>query len=120
MKERASVFENTEDFDISEFTTQTPTPSSKPALEAIQAVSQAARFPSREPSAVVSKKSSARKREIRRYRTGRNVQFNVKLDTATRDGLYEISDRQKWVLGETLQHALAALKEKLAGQAQPT
>jgi hypothetical protein len=52
-------------------------------------------------------------REPRRHRTGRNVQFNVKAAQDTVDAFYEISDRNGWVLGETLEKALAALHETL-------
>ena len=49
----------------------------------------------------------------RRHRTGRNVQFNVKASQETVDAFYAISDAKGWVLGETLEHALAALKREL-------
>jgi hypothetical protein len=32
---------------------------------------------------------------------------------STRDGFYEISDRYNWVLGETLERALQALRREL-------
>jgi hypothetical protein len=114
--ERASVFENTPEFDVSEFGTKKPKPAEASAsIEAIKAVSEAAQFPSREPVSAETRKSS-KKREPRRYRTGRNVQFNVKISTSTHDGLYEISDKQGWVLGETLEKALAALKKEISAQ----
>ena len=56
------------------------------------------------------------KREPRRHRTGRNVQFNVKASQETVDAFYAISDRNGWVLGETLEHALAALQREVAGK----
>jgi hypothetical protein len=40
-------------------------------------------------------------------------QFNVKAAQDTVDAFYEISDRNGWVLGETLEQALAALQETL-------
>jgi len=114
MNERASVFGNAPDFDVSEFAAKKPNPVEKTVpQEVIKAVSEEAQFPSRE-AAPASKK--AQKPEIRRYRTGRNVQFNVKIKSETHDGLYEVSDKQGWVLGETLERALAALKEKIAAQ----
>ena len=30
--------------------------------------------------------------------------------------MYEVADQQGWLVGETLEHALAALKRELAGQ----
>jgi hypothetical protein len=32
---------------------------------------------------------------------------------STRDGFYEVSDRYNWVLGETLERALQALRREL-------
>jgi hypothetical protein len=55
----------------------------------------------------------APKRVPRRHRTGRNVQFNLKASQETVDAFYAISDSQGWVLGETLEHALAALQREL-------
>jgi hypothetical protein len=37
---------------------------------------------------------------------------------STRDGFYEISDRYNWVLGETLERALQALKRELEREGQ--
>jgi hypothetical protein len=53
------------------------------------------------------------KRTPRRYRTGRNVQFNMKASQEAVDAFYAISDKQGWVLGETLEHAVAALRREL-------
>jgi hypothetical protein len=50
------------------------------------------------------------------HRTGRNVQFNVKASQEAIDAFYRISDAQNWVLGETLERALAALERELAGR----
>ena len=41
------------------------------------------------------------------------MQFNVKASQETVDAFYAISDSKGWVLGETLEHALAALKREL-------
>ena len=80
----------------------------------VKAVAEAARFRSREPAATPE---PVAKRIPRRHRTGRNVQFNVKAAQETVDAFYAISDQQNWVLGETLEHALAALQRELAGRA---
>jgi hypothetical protein len=40
----------------------------------------------------------------------------VKAAQATIDAFYAISNQQGWVLGETLDHALAALQRELEGQ----
>ncbi len=81
-----------------------------PPADKVKAVAEEARFHSREPKPTVSAES---KRVPRRHRTGRNIQFNVKASQETLDAFYAITDRQGWVLGETLEHALAALQREL-------
>ena len=51
---------------------------------------------------------------LRRRRTGRNIQLNLKVDRETADRLYRLADRHGWVLGETLEHALEALERAAA------
>jgi len=53
----------------------------------------------------------------RRRRTGRNTQINIKAPPETIARLLALSDRNGWVLGETLEHALAALEMSQAGHA---
>ena len=50
--------------------------------------------------------------EPRRHRTGRNTQLNIK--ARTERSRYFISDQQGWVLGETFERAVDALKHELA------
>ena len=102
MGERAGLFE--EDLDLSQFAPQRPSKADQPPAEAVRAVAEGAKFQSREPH---------KQRQQRRYRTGRNIQLNTKVTMSTRDGFYEISDRYNWVLGETLERALQALKREL-------
>jgi hypothetical protein len=108
---RASIFEEP-DIDISGFAPKPAPDAAAPRAEQVREVSEAAKFRSREPGAAAEAPSPP-KREQRRYRTGRNVQFNVKASQETVDAFYAISDRQGWVLGETLEHALAALTRQL-------
>jgi hypothetical protein len=110
---RASIFEDADDLDVSGFAPKAAPDKAAPRAEEVREVSEAAKFRSREPQAAPAKPPAA-KREQRRYRTGRNVQFNVKASQETVDAFYAISDRQGWVLGETLEHALAALERQLA------
>jgi hypothetical protein len=107
MAERAGLFE--EDLDLSQFTPKKPAGAEHPPQEAVRAVAESAKFQSREPKPVTQRRQ-------RRYRTGRNIQLNTKVTTSTRDGFYEISDRYNWVLGETLERALQALKRELANE----
>lgn len=106
---RASIFAD-DDLDVSDFVPKAGPDKSAPMPEEVKAVTEAARFHSREPAPPPPPIS---KRIPRRYRTGRNVQFNVKASQATIDAFYTISDRNGWVLGETLEHALEALQREL-------
>ena len=112
MAERAGLFD--EDLDLSQFNSQKPVKAQQPQAEAVRAVAEGAKFQSREPS------KPAKQRQQRRYRTGRNIQLNTKVTMNTRDGFYEISDRYNWVLGETLEKALQALRRDLEKESQPS
>lgn len=103
---RASIFDGDE-LDISGFAPRPGPDASAPPPEQVRAIAEAAHFRSREQPAPPPK------RVQRRHRTGRNVQFNVKASQETVDAFYAISDAKGWVLGETLEHALAALKREL-------
>lgn len=107
-KERASIFDS-EDLDVSGFA-----PKAGPELHAVPAgvvreIAEASRFPSRE--------ARAARRPPRIHRTGRTVQFNARATPQTVEALYAIADRQGWLVGETLEHALAALQRELAKDA---
>lgn len=114
---RASIFEDDEtaELDVSGFAPKSA-PEPAPPPEAVREVSEAAKFPSRAPpkrAAVPTPVPAPPPRKPRLYRTGRNVQFNAKISQQTYDAIYAISDRQSWVLGETLEHAMAALQREL-------
>jgi hypothetical protein len=111
---RASPFDVEEDLDVSGFAPKAaPPPAARP--EQVRAVSEAARFQSREPKPVSAPIASA-KREPRRYRTGRNMQLNIKARTEVIEAFYAIADEQGWVLGETFERAIDALKRDLAAR----
>jgi hypothetical protein len=112
-RSRASIFEEP-DIDVSGFTPKAAPDASAPPAKEVREVSEAARFRSREPAPVSAPPQAVPKRVQRRHRTGRNVQFNVKASQETIDVFYAITDREGWVLGETLEHALAALEQHLA------
>jgi len=110
-KERASIFDS-EDLDVSGFA-----PKAGPELHAVPAgivreIAEASRFPSREAKAV----PQPARRPPRIHRTGRTMQFNARAKPETIEALYAIADRQGWLVGETLEHALAALQRELAEQ----
>lgn len=52
-------------------------------------------------------------RSKRRFKTGRNIQINIKGDLDTKNELYRIADCIDQPLGETLKRALAALQREL-------
>jgi hypothetical protein len=113
-KPRASIFEDggVQELDVSGFAPKTSIDTKAPDAEQVRAVSQAAKFVSREPA--TPKPEAKAKRTARRYRTGRNVQFNVKALQETVDDIYAITEANKgWVLGYTLERAVAALKREL-------
>ena len=107
MQERASVFDASPDFDVAGFVPQKPKASAP--QEKVRQVSESASFKSREP---VERKAA--RREPRRYRTGRNTQFNIKADPDVIEEFYRIADAQGWVLGETLERPVKALENEIA------
>jgi hypothetical protein len=109
---RAGVFDGEDDLDVSGFA---PKPAERPTVkpEQVRAVSEAAQFQSREPRRDAVPATMA-KREPRRYRTGRNTQLNIKARTEAIEAFYAIANQQKWVLGETFERAIDALKRDLA------
>ncbi|SDR63388.1 hypothetical protein SAMN05519103_08561 [Rhizobiales bacterium GAS113] len=98
-----------DDLDLSAFQ---PAPPKKPKIEkaAIRKVSEANNFPSRAPAA----KPAEPTKPIRRRRTGRNVQFNIKATSETIERFVRLADSNGWVFGETLERALDALEKTLA------
>jgi hypothetical protein len=120
-KSRSSIFSEGEDdgdvttLDLTSFVPKSQADQHAPPIEKVRAVSQAAKFPSREPSASKQEpKAKAVKREPRRYRTGRNVQVSIKTLAESVEKFYAITDaNQGWVLGYTFQRAVDALEREL-------
>lgn len=110
-KSRASIFEQTPELDLSGFAPKRAPDKKAPGAEEVRAVTEAADFRSRESRP--AKPAAPQKREPRRYRTGRNVQFNLKASQETVDAFYSVCEGQGWVLGYTLERAIAALKREL-------
>jgi hypothetical protein len=113
-KARASIFEEGEsqELDVGSFAPKTSIDAKAPKAEQVRAVAQAAKFLSREATA--PNPEAQAKRAVRRYRTGRNVQFNVKALQETVDAFYAVTESQPgWVLGYTLQRAIEALQREL-------
>jgi hypothetical protein len=112
-KVRASIFDDTgePELDVSSFAPKTFTDPKGPAAEQVRAVAKGSRFVSRQ--APVLEPEVQAKRPARQYRTGRNVQFNVKALHQTVETFHSISDEQGWVLGYTLERAVEALQREL-------
>lgn len=111
-KERADLGfgDELESFDPAEWNPDpAKTANDKPKAKDTQAAAHAAGFSSREPESPVKQTP----RQQRRHRTGRNIQFNIKVRQKDADAFYAISDEQGWVLGETLEHAIVALRAAL-------
>jgi hypothetical protein len=105
---RASIFEDDE-VDVASFAPKPKAALGGPPKAEVRAVAEAANFRSREGVAVAPRLAQ------RRHRTGRNAQINIKATRETIDAFLALSDRQGWVLGETLEHALQALERTLSG-----
>lgn len=101
--DRAGVF----DEDLSDFA---PKPASSDGVrsEEVRAVAESAAFRSREPQPGVPVR-----RLMRRHRTGRNVQLNLKVRQEAADAFYALADRTGMVLGEAFERAVAALEREL-------
>jgi hypothetical protein len=108
--ERLSVFENTGDVDLSEFTPAADVKKPKPPMEKVKAVSEAARFPSREAPAPVPEPL---KRKPRYHKTGRTASLSCRLMPAVVDKIYEIADRENWLVGQTIELGIEALEREL-------
>jgi len=113
-KSRASIFEGGDapEIDVTGFAPKEATDTKGPPAEQVRVVSRAAKFLSRE-SMAPKLEAQFNKRAARQFRTGRNVQFNVKALRETVDTFYALSEEQGWVLGYTLQRAIEALQREL-------
>ena len=110
--DRLSVFEDSDDIDLSAFKPKTEANPLKPAPEQVRVVSEAARFPSREAVAPVSV-AAPTKRTPRWHRTGRTAQLNVRVRPAYFDKAYMLADSRGWLVGETIERALDALEREI-------
>jgi hypothetical protein len=119
-KVRASIFDS-DDLDVTSFKPKiAPDPAAPPAAQ-VREIAEAANFPSREAGrprmeAVTAAPAAGVKRAPRRHRTGRTAQFNARTTPETVEAFYAIADKQGWLIGETVEHALAALQRELSGK----
>ena len=94
------------DLDLTDFKPAVPK-KGRAEKEAIRKVSEANNFPSRAPESV---KPAPPPVIQRRRRTGRNVQFNIKVTQETVDRFTAIADARGLVFGELLALALDAFE----------
>ena len=129
MTERASIFEaEDDDLDVADFRpAAAPRPRDPRSVAAVRQTAESRGFVSREatphpavaavtPSPVETIPQEAR---LRRRRTGRDKQLNIKTTDDCVAQMYAIADARGWGLGETLEHAIAALEAQLAQAPRP-
>lgn len=110
MKERADLgfADALEDFDPAEWASK---PAAKLEKAGTHKAAAAAGFRSREPRPE-PEPSRAGEAPVRRRRTGRNTQFNLKTRAETIEAFCAVADAQGWGLGETLEYAVALLERE--------
>lgn len=87
----------------------TPRPEpAAPKAAAIREMAEQAGFRSREPKAETE---TAVAKPVRRRRTGRSAQFNLKARPETIDAFTAVADAQGWSLAETFEYATALLEK---------
>ena len=107
---RAGVFED----DLSDFAPKLRAPAAA-RPEEVRALAEGTAFRSRDPqTAPLSTPLPSGRREQRRYRTGRNVQLNLKVRQEAADTFYLLADRTGLVLGEVFEQAVEALARELS------
>lgn len=107
------------DFNPAEWDVGTPAPQ-RPESGSARRAAEATGFHSREaktPQPATALGAGGGK-PLRRRRTGRNAQFNLKARPDTIAQFCAVADAQGWGLGETLEHAVALLQREY-GQGLP-
>lgn len=120
-KERADLgFGNElDDFNPADWMPQTKAATARDLSAKAEArkIAEAVGFRSREAHAAPDS-TAEQGAPVRRRRTGRNVQFNLKTRPETIEAFCAIADRQGWGLGETLEHAVALLEREYGVKAK--
>lgn len=110
---RAGLFDDDPDFEVTGFEPRRPDDRRlASAPDDVRQVAEAHKFVSRE----AARPQVPQGRPPRRYRTGRNIQLNIKARQETVDAFYRIADEQGWMIAETLERAIAALERELDAQ----
>lgn len=119
MKERADLGfgDALQDFNPAEWQPEKPKAANdRASKQAAGDAAKAAGFRSREPKAepAAAAPLEAGRGPIRRRRTGRNAQFNLKARPETIEAFCAIADRKGWGLGETLEQAVQLLEREFS------
>jgi hypothetical protein len=132
MTERASIFDQEDDdVDVAGFkAAAAPRPRDPQAVAAVRQTAESKGFVSREASPApalrapvqpspASAEPMPQEARLRRRRTGRDKQLNIKTTDDCLARMYAIADAHGWGLGETLEQAIAALEVQLTGAPRP-
>jgi len=110
-----------EGLDTAEWQPTEPRAANDRSRQAAGEAAEAAGFKSREPKAAAKQAQvepaavsvpTGQGAQLRRRRTGRNAQFNLKARPETIAAFCAIADRQDWGLGETLEKAVSLLERE--------
>ena len=119
MAERAKLFEEVQEPDLSRFTPRTDA-APAPTIEQVRDVSTVAGFPNRDPvrpPPLVRQVAPVAERHY--YRTGRDTQFNTKIRAETKAAFIAIATEDGVPLGKVLEDALDALMREREARKSP-
>lgn len=114
VKQRADLGFDLDDggFNPSEWEVGAPAPKPPQSVDA-RKVAEATGFRSREAGSGAGEGAKAPPaKQLRRRRTGRNAQFNLKARPDTIQSFCAVADAKGWGLGETLEYAVALLQRE--------
>jgi len=123
VKHRADLGFDLEDsgFNPADWDVGTPAPKPPQSADARRAA-EATGFHSREARAVPAPSGAGEgaptpeAKPVRRRRTGRNAQFNLKARPDTIQSFCAVADAKGWGLGETLEHAVSLLQREYGSE----
>ncbi|THV31097.1 stability/partitioning determinant [Rhizobium rosettiformans W3] len=96
--------------DLSVFQPKSPP---RPDRSKIEQAAARSSFTSREAAKKVeTAQETPLAKPVRRYRTGRSAQLNLKVRPETIEQFYGVADANGWVLGEAFEKAVALLEAK--------
>ena len=112
-KERVNSFAQADDdLDVTGFGVKT-TPPPRPSKDQVDETAKMVGFPSRAP--VITETTD---KPVRRFRTGRNIQLNLKINQESQEKFYAIADKLNVPLGQVFEIAIEALENKIANESK--